>query len=97
LALEKIEYKVEIKVEISERDKKYIDYLFEKSEGDAYAVAERIALISQRTGQLIEDAETYQQGIKDIFSNHDKDEEFIAKWLSGEIKPEDLAKLGFTE
>ena len=95
--LEKVEYTVEIKLEVSERDQAYLDYLLEKKSNNAYDTAESIALIGDKTQDLINDGNTYREGIAAIFGNHGKDEDFIQQWLAGKISNEDLLKLGFTE
>ena len=95
--LEKVEYTVEVKLEVSGRDQAYLDYLIEKGSSNAYNTAENIALIGDKTQDLINDGNTYRQGIEDIFGNHGKDDDFIQQWLAGKISNEDLINLGFTE
>ena len=95
--LEKVEYTVEVKLEVSERDQAYLDYLIEKGSNNAYDTAENIALIGDKTQDLINDGNTYRRGIEDIFRNHGKDDDFIQQWLAGKISNEDLINLGFTE
>lgn len=95
--LEKVEYTVEVKLEVSGRDQAYLDYLIEKGSSNAYNTAENIALIGDKTQDLINDGNTYRQGIEDIFRNHGKDDDFIQQWLAGKISNEDLINLGFTE
>ena len=95
--LEKIEYTVEIKIEVSDRDKAYLDYLIGKTENNAYNTAEAISLIGEKTEKTLSNIETWRTGIEEIFGQHGKDGEFFEKWLNRELSDEELLDIGFTE
>ena len=66
LALEKIELKTSIKVELAEDEIAYIDFLMTKIEDDAFAAAEAIGLWGQKAEATIEQFEATEQGIKEV-------------------------------
>ena len=72
LALEKIEYKVQIKVDIAEDDAAYIDFLMQKIEDDAFSAAEAIGLLGQQAETIKSKIEAAEQGIADIMADIDK-------------------------
>jgi hypothetical protein len=52
--LETIQYEVEYKIDIVSDDLEYLDYLLGKIEDDAFAAAQKIALLTDETNALIE-------------------------------------------
>ena len=64
--LEKIEYNVQIKVDIADDDKAYIDFLMQKIEDDAFTAADAIGLMGREVETIISKIEANQQGIIDI-------------------------------
>lgn len=77
-SLEKIEYKVQIKVDIADDDKAYIDFLMQKIEDDAFAAADAIGLLGKDAQVTLDKIAANQQGIADV----------EAAVASGEITPE---------
>ena len=53
-ALEKINYEVQFKIEASEDDLERLDFLIERLDDDAFAAADKIGLLGQKAGSLIE-------------------------------------------
>lgn len=78
LALEKIEYEVELKVKISDNDLKYLDYLLGNIEDDAFAAAESIALLGQKTEASMKKVDAYAEGIRKTFAETFSDSEIDA-------------------
>jgi hypothetical protein len=51
--MEKIEYTVQIKVDIADDDKAYIDFLMQKVEDDAFAAADAIGLLGREVKTIM--------------------------------------------
>ena len=96
--LEKVEYTVELNIEISDTKLKYLDYLIERLGDDAYRTSEKITALfsnlTEQTEQAFKRINTYQEGIEAIFANHGANAQ---DWLSGKMSNEQLVALGFTE
>ena len=96
--LEKVEYTVELNIEISDTKLKYLDYLIERLGDDAYRTSEEITALfsnlTEQTEQAFKRINTYQEGIEAIFANHGADAQ---DWLNGKMSNEQLVALGFTE
>lgn len=80
--LAKLEYKVQIKVDVADDDRAYIDFLMQKVEDDAFAAAETVDLLGQQTQSTLDKIEAAKEGIR-------LTEEAVAK---GEITPEQGAE-----
>ena len=76
--LEKIEYKVQIKVDIADDDKAYLDFLMQKVEDDAFAAAEAIGYLGKEAALTLDKIKANEEGIADV-------ERALA---AGEITPE---------
>lgn len=76
--LEKIEYKVQIKVDIADDDKAYLDFLMQKIEDDAFAAAEAIGYLGEEAILTLNKIKANEEGIADV-------ERALA---AGEITPE---------
>ena len=76
--LEKIEYKVQIKVDIADDDKAYLDFLMQKVEDDAFAAAEAIGYLGKEAQLTLDKIKANEEGIADV-------ERALA---AGEITPE---------
>ena len=64
--LEKIEYTVQIKVDIADDDKAYIDFLMQKIEDDAFAAADAIGLLGREAETALDKIQANQEGITAI-------------------------------
>lgn len=106
LQLSEITYKVDVQIEVSEDALGILDYMLNKINDDAWQAAEVIAVMGQRTGELLDQNDTYTKGITDILMKHTKNitddegniikkakltEEDINGFLSGD--PEAFKKL----
>lgn len=76
--LEKIEYKVQIKVDIADDDKAYLDFLMQKVEDDAFAAAEAIGYLGKEAQLILDKIKANEEGITEV-------ERALA---AGEITPE---------
>lgn len=76
--LEKIEYKVQIKIDIADDDKAYLDFLMQKVEDDAFAAAEAIGYLGEEASLTLDKIKANEEGIADV-------ERALA---AGEITPE---------
>lgn len=76
--LEKIEYKVQIKIDIANDDKAYLDFLMQKIEDDAFAAAEAIGYLGEEASLTLDKIKANEEGIADV-------ERALA---AGEITPE---------
>lgn len=68
LALEKIQYTVEFKIEGLEDALKEIEFLMQEVENDAFAAATSIALTGQQANNTLQQIEINSQGIKNVES-----------------------------
>ena len=66
LALERIEYEVEINVHFNDREIKRLEHLLKNLEDPAQDAAEAIALLGRTAERNLKNVETYMKGIKDI-------------------------------
>ena len=64
--LEKIEYKVQIKVDIADDDKAYLDFLMQKVEDDAFAAAEAISYLGEEASLTLDKIKANEEGIADV-------------------------------
>lgn len=102
LALEKVEYIVDLKIDVAEDSLEYLEYLLEKLDDDAYDAAEAMALLGKQAEQSMKKIEAYEEGIKGIFGNHVEMGEIsqsdVDAFLRGEQSGIDaVSKLDLTE
>ena len=64
--LEKIEYKVQIKVDIADDDKAYLDFLMQKVEDDAFAAAEAIGYLGEEAQLTLDKIKANEGGIAEV-------------------------------
>ena len=64
--LEKIEYKVQIKVDIVDDDKAYLDFLMQKVEDDAFAAAEAIGYLGEEAQLTLDKIKANEEGIAEV-------------------------------
>ena len=69
LALEKIEYKVNIKVDAADDDIAYIEFLMTRIEDDAFAVADAVSLWGQNADAVLKKFEATEQGIQQVMND----------------------------
>lgn len=101
LELEKIQYEVEMKVEIVNADElNIIDHMLNRIEDDAFAAADKISLLGEKIALSQDNIDVYKQGLADILSLkgfsledlNDIEGSGLAEWLADETNLE-----GFTE
>lgn len=64
--LEKIEYKVQTKVDIADDDKAYLDFLMQKVEDDAFAAAEAIGYLGEEAQLTLDKIKANEEGIAEV-------------------------------
>ena len=94
--LEKIDYVVQIKLDVDERDIKYLEFLLEELEDKDFHAAEAIANIGMQTGKTLDQIDQYKEGIEDILSLSGYDGG-LEGFLNEDISLEELQKGGLTE
>lgn len=97
LELEKIEYKLQIKLDIADDELEYLEYLLSKTEDDAFKAAEAIANLEEQVGVSMEKIEAYKSSLNEIFEKHGLGEQAVQDLLSGKLTEEELKKLNLTE
>ena len=97
LALEEVEYKVQLKLDIEDDQMKVLDFLLGNLEDNAHDAAEAIAILTQQTESAMNNLATYEQGINDIFANHGLGSNAVTQFLNGTLTADDLANMEFTE
>ena len=84
LQLEKTQYEVELKINVSDDSLKYLEYVLENIEDKAYDCAEAFAYLNEMTSIYEQDSETYKKGIYDIFANKGFTEEEVDALVNGD-------------
>ena len=96
LALEKITYEVEYKIELNKDDLKYLEWQLEKLNDPIYDAVEAIRLLGQTLQENLDNMDIYKQGITDVFASAGLTEADIENVLSGKDLSS-LDKAVFTE
>ena len=92
----KIDYVVEIKLDVDDRDIKHLEFLLEMIEDKDFNAAEAIANIGQQVDETLSKIDTYKQGINDILGKVGKG--YTADdLLNGNVTLDQLAEEGLTE
>lgn len=78
MALEKIVFEIEFKIEMTEDDKALLEFLLNRMEDDAYSAAKKIENLSQQIALTVEQIGIYEDGI----------EEVNARLEAGDISPQ---------
>lgn len=94
--LERIQYKVEIDVQISEEADKYYDYILNMLEDKAYSAAEAIAYLGKKTEESLDRIKTYQTALNEMFKMHGFGNDAYKRFANNELSIEELAQAGFT-
>lgn len=100
LKLEKVEYTVELKVDVAEDSLELIDFLMERIEDDAFKAAEQIDYLGQTIDNSMDKIAAHRQGLVDLFNNHDLDGSALVDMLeAGDVEGFAAATKGidFTE
>ena len=87
--LEKIEYVIDIKLDVEERDLKHLEFLLEMIEDKDFHAAEAIANLGLQTQDYLDQIETYKKGLQDILDLGGF-EGSVDDFLNGNHKLEDL-------
>lgn len=99
LALERIEYNVEIKVHFNDRDIKHFNFLLEKLDDPLQDVAEAIALIGKTAASNLGNIDAYIRGIEEILGQSFSDSQskafqnLLANMPSAEDLPSALSEI----
>lgn len=94
--LERIQYKVEVDVQISEEADKYYDYILDMLEDKAYSAAEAIAYLGKKTDESLKRIASYQEALNSMFEMHGFGDDAYERFANGELSIEELATAGFT-
>ena len=94
--LEKVDYAVEIKLDVDDSDIKYLEFLLTELEDKDFHAAEAIANIGLQTGKSLDKIKQYEKGIEDILKLSGY-ESGIEGLKSGDISLEELQEGGLTE
>ena len=85
-------YKIEVKLEVNDREMKILDLLLKRIDDDAFAAAQSMALLTSKTDEMLENFSIYEQGINDIYAKHGLTPEAAANMTA-----EQLEAVGFSE
>lgn len=94
--LERIQYKVEVDVQISEEADKYYDYILDMLENKAYSAAEAIAYLGKKTDESLKRIASYQEALNSMFEMHGFGDDAYERFANGELSTAELATAGFT-
>lgn len=84
LALEKIQYQVEYKIEIEDAELKYLDYQFSHLDDTVEDMAKKFAIFNQQVDANLNKIAAYEEGIKEVFGDI-LTEEQMAALLGGDM------------
>lgn len=84
LQLEKTQYEVELKINVSEDALQYLEYMMDNIENKAYDCAEAFSYLNAMTGQYIDQQAAYTQGIYDIMGNKGISAEEVDALIAGD-------------
>jgi len=89
--LEKVDLKVQLKIDVSDDSLKLIDFMLERIQDDAYEAANRISLIGEKADESLNKINAARGGLKGIFKNHGIDfNDTMAALQKGTTTPEDV-------
>ena len=95
-SLEKIQYKIELKLEASDRDREYLDWILENEQNDEFSAAEALGTYTTKANTYFRDIETTKQGMKETLYNDGKTgltEEEVDSILNGNLTQEEINSL----
>lgn len=70
LMLEKVEYTVEVKIDVHNDELEYLDFLMERLGDHVGNTAEKFGLLARKMNNLSSQNEIYRKGLEGILSNH---------------------------
>lgn len=82
--VEELDLAVQLKVEVDTNQIEYLDFLLGQIEDDAFAAAQKIAMIGGQTQATLNQMEAYREGIRNIFDLVDPSGDLAARFLAGE-------------
>ncbi len=85
-----IEYKIEYKIELNDDELKYLDFLLQQLDNDAYDVAEALGLLGKEADENLDKIKTYSAGLDELLSRK-LSPELMEKFYNGELSVDDLA------
>lgn len=95
---ENITYTIEVDLGLEDDDIKLLDHLLSLLEDKAFSAAEAIALLGDKTQNVLDQTSLYAKGITDILSLHGLDEQSISNVLNGSLSIEDIKdEYGFSD
>lgn len=96
LNLEKITVSVDYNVAISDRDREYLEWLFDNMGDGIDKTADKINNLSKRMSTYAKDAQTYAQGINAIFEQVGV-QDGLAQVMTKDLTEDELEALGLTK
>ena len=90
--LEKIEYKLEFRVDIDDEELKYLEYLLDRLDDAAYDTAESIANLGKQIDLANDKSQSYTQSVKELLDliSNGNGEDLYGKLLNGSLNYESL-------
>lgn len=100
IKLEKIEYKVEVKLDLNERELRKLDYQIKQWERVNQNGFKDTTYVNNILGQMAENQSKYnteENAIKEILKNRGANDKTIAKFLAGNLSNKELRALGLND
>lgn len=100
IELDKIEYKVDVKLELNERELRKLDYQIKQWERVNQNGFKDTTYVNNILGKMAENQNKYnieENAIKEILKNRGANDKTIAKFLSGKLSNKELRALGLTD
>lgn len=90
--LEKIEYKLEFRLDIDDEELKYLEYLLDRLDDAAYDTAESIANLGKQIDLANDKSQSYTQSVKELLDliSNGNGEDLYGKLLNGSLNYESL-------
>lgn len=93
MALQKTKLKVEMEIDIDDRDLKLLEYAMDRIEKKAFATAEAMAKITESIGSTLDKQKIYQNALEEILGRHGING---IEGING-LTDDQIANLGFTQ
>ena len=85
-------YKIEVKLDVNDREMKILDLLLKRIDDDAFAAAQSMALLTSKTDEMLENFSIYEQGINDIYAKHGLTPEAAANMTAEQLEAVGLSE-----
>ena len=95
--LAKIEYELEVKIDLHDDELEYLEHLLKNIEDEAFSTAESIANLGKQTKEWLDKEKDYLNTLYQIFENAGMTNEQAQQFMNGQLSIQNLQDLNLTE